>query len=75
MEMAENEIVHMGLRGEIRSELVKRLVLTLENIVHALGHAALLRPALAETECQIGMQKAEKTLEELGPESPTHELV
>jgi len=75
MEMAENEIVNMGLRGEIRCKLIKRLILTLENIIHALGHAALLRPALSETECQIGMQKTEKTLEELGPESPAHELV
>lgn len=56
MEMAENEIVHMGLRGEIRCKLVKRLVLTLENIVHALGHTAFLRPALSETERQIWMQ-------------------
>ena len=75
MEVAENEIVHMGLRGEIRCKLVKRLALTFENIVHALGYAALLRPAFAETERQIRMQKTEKPLEELGPEPPAHELV
>ena len=75
MEMAENEIVHMGLRGEIRCKLIKRFIFTLENVVHTLGHAALLRPALSETERQIRMQKTEKTLKELGPESPAHELV
>ena len=59
----------------LRCKLIKRFIFTLENVVHALGHAALLRPALSETERQIRMQKTEKTLKELGPESPAHELV
>jgi len=75
MIMSEDKVIHLILPGKLIGKLIQRLVLTTEHIFLMTGQSVSARPAVAQSESQPRMEKAEKELEHTVMEDSAKETV
>jgi len=75
MIMSEDKVIHLILPGKLIGKLIQRLVLTTEHIFLMTGQPVSARPAVAQSESQPRMEKAEKELEHTVMEDSAKEAV
>ena len=75
MIMAEDKGIHLMILLKLGSKLIKRLLLTLEDIFFMAGEPVFLCPAITETVCDPWMQQTEQELKHPIMEDPTQETI
>ena len=73
--MSEHEIIYIIADREVFGKLIERFVLSLEDIFLMSGKTVAFRPAVAQTEGNPRMQKAEKELQDAVVEGAAEESV